>query len=150
MLSTSGANNLELVFGVPAVHFPLLHCASESVTFLSELYLGAVNAFGNWTFENFSSFVHAVFGHDRPEVVRHVPRIFRTLNKSRTGEISFEELCGWVARKLSTRSSRHPDQHLLATINSLRLPYVFFMDKRSLWPKLECVLRSLSDDDVHI
>lgn len=150
MLSATGANKLEMVFGVPATHFPFLHCAAESIEFVSELYKAAVANFGRWTYENFVAFIHAVFSHDRPEVVRHVPRIFRTLNKSRTGEISFDELCAWIARKLSTRSTRHPEQHLLAIVMSLRLPYAFFVDKRHLWPKLHCVLRSLSDDECHV
>jgi hypothetical protein len=150
MLSPTGANKLELVFGVPATEFPFLNCAAESYVFVQQLYSAATETFGRWTYENFVAYMHAVFGHDRAEVVRHVPRIFRTLNRSRNGEISFDELCGWIAKKLSTRSSRHPEQQLLATVMSLRLPFVMFADKRHLWPKLECVLRSLSDDEYHL
>lgn len=150
VLTPAGANKLELVFGVPATQFPFLNCAVESYVFVHQLYTASIEAFGRWTYENFVAFIHAVFGHDRPEVVRHVPRIFRTLNRSRNGEISFDELCGWIARKLSTRTARHPEQQLVATVMSLRLPYVLFADKRHLWPKLECVLRSLSDDEYHL
>lgn len=150
MLTPAGANKLELVFGVPATEFPFLNCASESFVFVQQLYAAAVETFGRLTYENFVAYMHAVFGFDRPEVVRHVPRIFRTLNRSRNGEITFDELCGWIAKKLSTRTVRHPEQQLVATVMSLRLPYVLFADKRHLWPKLECVLRSLSDDDYHL
>jgi hypothetical protein len=149
-LTTRGANMLEMIFGVPATHFSFLHCSSDSMVFVQQLYDAATGAFGKWTFENFAAFVHDVFSFDRPEIVRHVARIFRTLNRSRTGEISFEEFCGWIARKVSTRTLRHPDQHLVVTVMSLRLPFVFFMDKKALWPKLECAVRSLSEDDVNI
>jgi hypothetical protein len=150
MLTPSGANKLELVFGVPATQFPFLNCSLESFVFVQELYSAATESFGRWTYENFVAIMHAVFSHDRPEVVRHVPRIFRTLNRSRNGEITFDELCGWIAKKLSTRTARHPEQQLLATVMSLRLPYALFADKRHLWPKLECALRSLSDDEYHL
>ncbi|CUG90339.1 Hypothetical protein, putative [Bodo saltans] len=150
MLTPSGANKLELVFGVPATQFPFLNCCCESFVFVQQLYSAATETFGRWTYENFVAIMNAVFGHDRPEVVRHVPRIFRTLNRSRNGEITFDELCGWIAKKLSTRTARHPEQQLIATVMSLRLPYALFADKRHLWPKLECVLRSLSDDEYHL
>ena len=148
-LTATGSNKLEMVFGVPALWFTFLQCSSDSIHFVKELYEAVLEKYG-WDYHNFARLVNDTFGHDRPEIVRHSPRIFRALNKSRSGKISLDELCAWLARKLSTRSSKFPDQHLLSTLMSLRLPFVLFLDKKDVWPRMECSLKSLSDDDVHI
>jgi hypothetical protein len=148
-LTTSGANKLEKVFGAPAHWFTFLQCSSDSISFVNELYDIVMERYG-WEYTSFARLINDAFGHDRAEIVRHTPRIFRALNRSRSGNISLDELCAWLARKLSTRTSKHPDQHLLSTLMSLRLPYALFLDKKDLWSRMECSVKSISDDDVHI
>ncbi|RNF10821.1 hypothetical protein TraAM80_01365 [Trypanosoma rangeli] len=148
MLTTQGSNQLEEVFGVPATVFPFLPCARESVAFVTHAYDCIVAEYGPLDFHNFTKYAHDVFVRDRPEIVRHAPRIFRMLNKTRSGIISFEELCCWMARKLSSGSRLRPDSHLLAIAMSLRLPLALVLNKRHQWSRMECALASLSDANV--
>ncbi|ESL11576.1 hypothetical protein TRSC58_00669 [Trypanosoma rangeli SC58] len=148
MLTTQGSNQLEEVFGVPATVFPFLPCARESVAFVTHAYDCIVAEYGPLDFHNFTKYAHDVFVRDRPEIVRHAPRIFRMLNKTRSGIISFEELCCWMARKLSSGSRLRPDSHLIAIAMSLRLPLALLLNKRHQWSRMECALASLSDADV--
>ncbi|PWV08932.1 Present in the outer mitochondrial membrane proteome 36 [Trypanosoma cruzi] len=148
VLTAQGSNQLEEVFGVPATVFPFLPCARESVAFVTHAYECIVAEYGPLDFHNFTKYAHDVFVRDRPEIVRHAPRIFRMLNKTRSGVISFEELCCWIARKLSSGSRQRPDAHLIAIAMSLRLPMALVFNKRKQWPRMECALASLSDADV--
>ncbi|KAH9586739.1 hypothetical protein LSM04_009107 [Trypanosoma melophagium] len=147
-LTAAGSNQLEEVFGVPATVFPFLPCARESVAFVTCVFDCISATYGLLNFHNFTKYAHDVFVRDRPEIVRHAPRIFRTLNKTRTGVISFEELCCWMARKLSSGMLLRPDAHLIAIAMSLRLPLALLMDRRQQWSRMECALASLSDADV--
>ncbi|KAH8613102.1 hypothetical protein ERJ75_000830200 [Trypanosoma vivax] len=148
VLTAAGSNQLEEVFGVPATVFPFLQCARESVAFVTQAYECIVDVYGPLNYNNFAKYVHDAFIKDRPEVVRHAPRIFRMLNKTRTGVISFEELCCWMARKLSTGLLLRPDAHLLAIAMSLRLPLALLLDRREQWGPIESALASLSDEDI--
>lgn len=148
MLETLGSNHLEEVFGVPATVFPFLPCARESVIFVTHAYDCIVRQYGQLTFDNFARYACDVFSQHRPEIVRHAPRIFRKLNKTRSNIISFEELCRWIALKLSSGSCVRPDAHLLAITMSLRLPLALVLDRREQWSQMECALPSLSDLDV--
>eukprot|EP00744_Colponema_vietnamica_P003728 GILI01005663.1.p1 GENE.GILI01005663.1~~GILI01005663.1.p1 ORF type:complete len:1163 (+),score=240.39 GILI01005663.1:434-3490(+) len=133
MLTASGSNSLETCFGTDAPHFAFLKCAYDSLFFVQVLYTLVAEEYKGWTAESFAEYINDAFDHDRPEVSRHSTRIFRALNKSRSGVITFEELCGWLAKKLSSRTTLHPDQHLVGTLMSLRLPLALFMDRRDLW-----------------
>lgn len=148
VLTTVGSNKLEEVFGVPATVFPFLPCARESVAFVTQAYDCIVSQYGPLTFCNFAHYVCDVFAQDAPEIVRHTPRIFRMLNKTRSGVISFEELCSWMARKLSSGSLLRPDAHLLATAMCLRLPLALLLDRRQQWLRMECALESLDETDT--
>ncbi|ORC85313.1 uncharacterized protein TM35_000361730 [Trypanosoma theileri] len=148
VLTAAGSNLLEEVFGVPATVFPFLPCARESVAFVTCVFDCILSTYGPLNFHNFTKYAHDVFVRDRPEIVRHAPRIFRALNKTRTGVISFEELCCWMARKLSSGMLLRPDAHLIAIAMSLRLPLALLMDRRQQWSRMECALSSLSDADA--
>ena len=150
MLSTGGSNRLETCFGSDAPNFAFLRCAYDSLFFVQVLYTLISEEYGGWSVDSFENFLYEAFGHDRPEVSRHTVRIFRALNRSRSGTISFEELCAWAAKKLSSRTTLHPDQHLIATLMSLRLPLALFLDRKELWKEYVYVLRSISDDEAHV
>ena len=150
MTTVSGSNRLESCFGSDAPNFAFLRCAFDSLLFVKVLYTLAVEKYPDWTAETFGVYINEMFSHDREEVISHHTRIFRALNKTRSGNISYEELCAWLARKLSTRSSLPPDQHLVASLMSIRLPLLLFIDRRSLWSNYLCSLKSVSDDEVHV
>jgi hypothetical protein len=145
MLTTAGSNALEAVFGVPATVFPFLLCARESVPLVSSIFESLSYHYGALTYDNFSKMTYDAYHVDRPDVLRHTPRLFRMVNKSRRGCITYEELCGWVARKLSCGNNIQPNAHLLAVIMSLRLPLALVAESRESWDKQRCALKSLSD-----
>ncbi|KPI85614.1 hypothetical protein ABL78_5324 [Leptomonas seymouri] len=145
MLTTAGSNALEAVFGVPATVFPFLLCARESVPLISSVFESLSYHYGALTYDNFSKMTYDAFHMDRPDVLRHTPRLFRMVNKSRRGCITYEELCGWLARKLSCGNNIQPNAHLLAAIMSLRLPLALVAESRADWGNHRCALKSLSD-----
>ncbi|KAG5507487.1 hypothetical protein JIQ42_07785 [Leishmania sp. Namibia] len=147
MLTTAGSNSLEAVFGVPATVFPFLLCARESVPFVASIFESLSYHYGSLTYDNFSKYTFDVYHCDRPEVLRHTPRMFRMVNKSRRGCITYEELCRWMARKLSCGNNIQPNGHLVATSMSLRLPLALVAESRNEWDAYRCVLKSLSDCD---
>ncbi|TPP54824.1 hypothetical protein CGC21_24155 [Leishmania donovani] len=147
MLTTAGSNSLEAVFGVPATVFPFLLCARESVPFVASIFESLSYHYGPLTYDNFSKYTYDVYHRDRPDVLRHTPRMFRMVNKSRRGCITYEELCRWMARKLSCGNNVQPNGHLLATSMSLRLPLALVAESRDEWDAYRCVLKSLSDGD---
>ncbi|CBZ23566.1 conserved hypothetical protein [Leishmania mexicana MHOM/GT/2001/U1103] len=147
MLTTAGSNSLEAVFGVPATVFPFLLCARESVPFVASIFESLSYHYGPLTYDNFSKYTYDVYHRDRPDVLRHTPRMFRMVNKSRRGCITYEELCRWMARKLSCGNNVQPNGHLLATSMSLRLPLALVSESRDEWDAYRCVLKSLSDGD---
>ncbi|KAG5485933.1 hypothetical protein CUR178_07527 [Leishmania enriettii] len=147
MLTTAGSNSLEAVFGVPATVFPFLLCARESVPFVASIFESLSYHYGSLTYDNFSKYTYDVYHCDRPEVLRHTPRMFRMVNKSRRGCITYEELCRWMARKLSCGNNIQPNGHLVATSMSLRLPLALVAESRNEWDAYRCVLKSLSDCD---
>lgn len=127
MLMPTKANLLERVFGAPSTVFPFLSCQRECLSIVRTSYQRLVHHYGEPNYQNFYSFIAAVFSADRLEVVRHAPRIFRTLN--RTGSITYEDMCRWLARKLSCGDLRRPDAHLLAVLMSLRLPVTLIVNE---------------------
>lgn len=147
MLTPSGSNRLEGVFGTPATVFPYLLCSRDSIALVQTMFDSLEHHYGSLVFESFAQYTYDVFYKDRPEIIRHAPRIFRTINKSRRGYISYEEMCAWMARKLSCGSNVKPDAHLLATAMSLRLPLSLVLGKKALWQQLQCTLGSISDGD---
>lgn len=147
MLTTAGSNSLEAVFGVPATVFPFLLCARESVPFVASIFESLSYHYGPLTYDNFSKYAYDVYHRERPDVLRHTPRMFRMVNKSRRGCITYEELCRWMARKLSCGNNVQPNGHLLATSMSLRLPLALVAESRDEWDAYRCVLKSLSDGD---
>ncbi|KAG5511211.1 hypothetical protein JKF63_07153 [Porcisia hertigi] len=147
MLTTAGSNSLEAVFGVPATVFPFLLCARESVPFVASIFESLSHHYGALTYDNFSKYVYDVYHRDRPDVLRYTPRMFRMVNKSRRGCITYEELCRWMARKLSCGNNVQPNGHLVATSMSLRLPLALVAESRDEWDAYRCVLKSLSDGD---
>lgn len=151
MFTPPGANRLESVFGVPSTVFPFLLCQRESVSLVHIIYQSLNSFYGELTYGHFHRFIVDVFGNDRPDVVRHAARIFRTLNRSRTGCISYEELCGWLARKLSCSSDKQPDVQLLTVLMSLRLPMALLLDRKKYWSQRDVAFRFSLDceDDFH-
>lgn len=148
MFTPVGANKLESLFGVPSTVFPFLLCQRESISLVHSIFKSLTSSYGGLTFKHFHHFMSDVFKHDRPEVVRHAARIFRTLNRSRTGCISYEELCSWLARKLSCDSQQQPDVQLLAVLMSLRLPMALLVDRKTCWSQRGVTnLFSLEGDD---
>lgn len=148
MFTPERANRLESLFGVPSTVFPFLLCQRESVSLVHAIYQNLNNFYGELTYGHFYRFVVDVFQHDRPDVVRHGARIFRTLNRSRTGSICYEELCGWLARKLSCGSEQHPDTQLLTVLMSLRLPMALLVDRQQYWSQRDVAFRfSLDGED---
>ncbi|KAG5486739.1 hypothetical protein LSCM1_07993 [Leishmania martiniquensis] len=147
MLTTAGSNSLEAVFGVPATVFPFLLCARESVPFVASIFESLSYHYGSLTYDSFSKYTYDVYHCDRPEVLRHTPRMFRMVNKSRRGCITYEELCRWMARKLSCGNNIRPNGHLVATSMSLRLPLALVAESRDEWDAYRCALKSLSDCD---
>lgn len=145
MLTATGSNALEAVFGVPATVFPFLLCARESVPLVSSIFESLSYHYGAMTYDNFSKMTSDAYHVDRPDVLRHTPRLFRMVNKSRRGCITYEELCGWLARKLSCGNNVQPNAHLLAAVMSLRLPLALVAESREEWGNKRCALRSLSD-----
>lgn len=145
MLTTTGSNALEAVFGVPATVFPFLLCARESVPLVSSIFESLSYHYGALTYDNFSKMTYDAYHVDRPDVLRHTPRLFRMVNKSRRGCITYEELCGWLARKLSCGNNIQPNAHLLAAIMSLRLPLALVAESREDWDHQRCSLKALSD-----
>lgn len=145
MLTPTGSNCLEAVFGVPATVFPFLLCARESVPMVWCMYESLTHHYGPLFYDAFARYAHDVFQHDRADLLRHTPRMFRLVNKSRCGQITYEELCAWMARKLSCGVNMRPNNHLLATCMSLRLPFVLVRESMDEWRDRECVLKSLSD-----
>ncbi|KPA83695.1 hypothetical protein ABB37_01951 [Leptomonas pyrrhocoris] len=145
MLTTTGSNALEAVFGVPATVFPFLLCARESVPLISSIFESLSYHYGSLTYDTFSKMSYDAFHVDRPDVLRHTPRLFRMVNKSRRGCITYEELCRWLARKLSCGNNIQPNAHLLAAIMSLRLPLALVAESREDWDHYRCALKSLSD-----
>lgn len=148
-LTPAGSNRLEGVFGAPSTVFSFLSCARESIAYVQTLYESLQRHYGLLTFAGFAKYSQDVFSRDHPEILRHAPRIFRTINKSRRGHITYEELCGWMGRKLSCGTNAKPDAHLLAITMSLRLPLALLLDCKAEWANShECALHSLSDGDT--
>ncbi|CAJ1005764.1 hypothetical protein Q4I28_001081 [Leishmania naiffi] len=147
MLTTAGSNSLEAVFGVPATVFPFLLCARESVPFIASIFESLSYHYGPLTYDSFSKYTYDVYHRDRLDVLRHTPRMFRMVNKSRRGCITYEELCRWMARKLSCGNNVQPNRHLVATSMSLRLPLALVAESRDEWDAYRCVLKSLSDGE---
>ena len=145
MLTATGSNALEAVFGVPATVFPFLLCARESVPLVSSIFESLSYHYGALTYDNFSKMTYDAYHVDRPDRLRHTPRLFRMVNKSRRGCVTYEELCGWLARKLSCGNNIQPNAHLLAAIMSLRLPLALVAESREEWDQQRCALKSLSD-----
>ncbi|CCW61084.1 unnamed protein product [Phytomonas sp. EM1] len=104
--------------------------------------------YGPLTYENFANFIKDMFYMDRPDIVRHTPRIFRTLDAKRRGEISFEDLCSWFAKKLSCGGNLKPDAHFLAIAMTLRLPLALVLNQKPLWQGKRCAFDSFSDGDI--
>nr|CCC91636.1 conserved hypothetical protein [Trypanosoma congolense IL3000] len=142
VLTVSGSNQLEEVFGVPATVFPFLSCARESIAFITQVYDCFVATYGQLTLEKFTQFTSEVFKLDYIDASRQAARTFRALNKSRTGTVSFEELCHWIARKLSDDPLNRPDARLLAITTSLGLPLALVLEWRHQWLPAQCNLMS--------
>lgn len=129
------ANRLESLFGVPSSVFPFLMCQRESIALIKAIFNSLVEHYGELHYDSFSRFISDAC-RDRKEVVGYVGRIFRELNRSRSGFISFDELCGWLARQLSSEvPSANPDKQLLSVLMSLRFPLVLFMHWKPAWLK---------------
>ncbi|CCW71193.1 unnamed protein product [Phytomonas sp. Hart1] len=147
-LTVSGSNLLEGVFGVPATVFPFLIHARESLSFITSTFECIENHYGPLKYENFATFIKDMFYIDRPDIVRHTPRIFRTLDAKRRGVISFEEFCSWFAKKLSCGSNLDPDAHLITISMTLRLPLALILNLKPLWHGRKCAFESFLDCDV--
>ncbi|AAZ12611.1 uncharacterized protein TEOVI_000428900 [Trypanosoma equiperdum] len=137
VLTPGGSNLLEEVFGVPATVFPFLPCARESIAFITQSFNCIVETYGSLSSEGFCEFRSDVLNESKADVMASSQRCFRELNNSRSGIISFEELCHWMARKLSSDNTlSNPDARLLSIAMSLGLPMALLLGTRQEWARL--------------
>jgi hypothetical protein len=120
---------------VTLLAFP--RCNLGALYLMREVYDSMVAHFGRWTMEAFISMMTVVWERSssgRPHSSGW-SRLFRSMNRSRTGEVSFNEFVGHFAKKVSAcEDEMDPDLALVLCLARQRFLHLLFYAKRAEWP----------------
>lgn len=116
---------------VPLLALPA--CGLGSVYLLREIYDSLGAYFGAWSMKGFNDAMAALSERGQKHTSSWA-RMFRSMNRSRSGEISFVEFVAFFTKKVSACGDDvDPDMALVLCLARLRLLHLLFFQRRGDW-----------------